>query len=92
MPRGSPRRRALQRLYNGQAFPTAVDETGRIVLPARLRQKVGLEDMAFFIGNGDTFEIWNPETYGRDMGAAAAADDSFDPDVDPSVYLDGDEG
>ena len=91
LPRGSAKRRALQRLYNGQSFPTTVDETGRLVLPAKLRSKITLEGEAFFIGNGDTFEIWNPETFDAEAGAALE-DEDFDPEVDPSVYLDGDEG
>ncbi len=63
MPRGSMERRMLERLINGQSFPTNVDETGRLVLPAKLRQKIGLDNEAFFIATGDTFQIWKPETY-----------------------------
>ncbi len=64
MPRGSKNRRRLQRLFNGQSLPATVDDTGRIVLPAKLRQKIGIDTDAYFIGMGDTFQIWNPETYG----------------------------
>ncbi len=63
MQRGSVERRMLERLINGQSFPTNVDETGRLVLPAKLRQKIGLDKEAFFIATGDTFQIWKPETY-----------------------------
>jgi MraZ protein len=91
MPRASKRRKALQRLYNGQATPTNVDETGRLVLPIKLREKIGLDGEAFFIGNGDTFEIWKPETYDELAYDGLDEDEDFDPDVDPSVYLDGDE-
>ncbi len=91
MPRGSKKRKALQRLYHGQAHPTSVDETGRLVLPAKLREKIGLSKEAYFVGNGDTFEIWNPEIYDAEMYADLEADDDFDPDVDPSLYLDGDD-
>ena len=42
MPRGSMQRKALQRLFHGQSFPTTVDETGRLVLPAKLRNKIEL--------------------------------------------------
>ncbi|MEM7295802.1 MAG: division/cell wall cluster transcriptional repressor MraZ [Pseudomonadota bacterium] len=90
LPRGSAKRKALQRLYNGQAFPTSVDETGRLVLPAKLREKIALDAEAYFVGNGDTFEIWKPETYSSEIDTAA--EDDFDPDLDPSFYLDGDEG
>ncbi len=65
-PRASGKRRSLQRLYNGQAYTTAVDETGRIVLPVKLRNKLGLAGEAFFIGNGDTFEILASRNLRRD--------------------------
>ncbi len=63
MERGSPERRMLERMINGQSLPTSVDETGRLVLPAKLRQKIGLDKEAFFIATGDTFQIWNPQTF-----------------------------
>ncbi len=63
MQRGSKPRRMLERIFNGLSFPTSVDETGRIVLPAKLRQKIGLEKEAYFIATGDTFQIWKPETF-----------------------------
>ncbi|MEO9792824.1 division/cell wall cluster transcriptional repressor MraZ, partial [Tateyamaria sp.] len=87
-PRGSAKRKAMERLYSAQSIETVVDETGRIVLPAKLRDKIGLDGMARFVSSGDTFEIWKPEAY--DASIAALDDDGYDPDVDPSVYLDGD--
>lgn len=63
MPRGSIERRMLERLFHGQSFPTEVDNDGRLVLPQKLRDKIGLDNEAFFIASGDTFQIWNPETY-----------------------------
>ncbi|WP_411223571.1 division/cell wall cluster transcriptional repressor MraZ [Marivita sp. S2033] len=89
LPRGSVERRMLQRLFNGQSHPTSVDETGRLVLPAKLRQKIGLTGEAFFIGAGDTFQIWEPETY--ETEEQAATDEWLDElpdDVDPLIYLD----
>ena len=90
LPRGSAKRRALQRLYNGQATHVSVDETGRLVLAKKLRDKIGLAESAMFVGNGDTFEIWKPETYDAALGPAAG-DEDFDPDLDPSVYLEGED-
>jgi transcriptional regulator MraZ len=87
-PRGSAKRKAMERLYNAQAIETVVDETGRIVLPAKLREKIHLDGTARFVSSGDTFEIWAPEAY--DESIAALDDDGFDPDLDPSAYLDGD--
>lgn len=69
LPRGSMPRKALQKLFHGHSFPTTVDETGRLVLPAKLRNKIGLKGEAFFIAAGDTFQIWNPETYEHEEGA-----------------------
>lgn len=89
MPRGSMQRKALQRLFHGQSFPTTVDETGRLVLPAKLRSKIDLDAEAFFIAAGDTFQIWKPETYQTEE---EAWQDQLPVDVDPLSFLDGDQG
>ena len=39
------------------------DKSGRIVLPPMMRLKGKLEDLALFIGNGETFQIWNPKLF-----------------------------
>jgi len=90
LPRGSMERKMLQRMFHGQSFPTNVDETGRLVLPAKLRAKIALEGEAFFIAAGDTFQIWKPETYEVEELAKSEEwlDDQPD-DFDPLVYLDG---
>ncbi|MEM0935497.1 MAG: division/cell wall cluster transcriptional repressor MraZ [Pseudomonadota bacterium] len=89
LPRFSKKRRYLQRVMNGMSFPTSVDETGRLVLPAKLRDKAGLKDEAYFIAAGDTFQIWHPETY---QDVVAAQDEAFLDEVpegiDPLELLD----
>ena len=93
LPRGSVQRQMLQRLFHGQSFPTNVDETGRLVLPAKLRQKIDLDNEAFFIAAGDTFQIWKPETY--DTVERAKEDEWLDElpdDFDPMAFLDGPPG
>lgn len=92
MGRGTKRRIALSQLYMTQTAEASVDETGRLVLPRDLRDKIDIDGMAFFAGKGDTFEIWRPETYDANQMEQLEADDDFDPDVDPSIYLGGDEG
>ena len=90
LPRGSMQRKMLQRMFHGQSFPTNVDETGRLVLPAKLRNKIELEAEAFFIAAGDTFQIWKPETY--ETEELAQADEWLDEqgdDFDPMEFLDG---
>ncbi len=88
--RGTPERKIMQRLFQGQSVTIAVDETGRLVLPAKLRQKIGLDKEAFFIAAGDTFQIWNPDTYDTEETAKTEAllDDLPD-DFDPLILLDG---
>ena len=89
LPRGSMERRMLQRMFHGLSFPTNVDETGRLVLPAKLRQKIELEGEAFFIAAGDTFQIWKPETYEEEeLSKAEAWLDDLPDDFDPLIYLD----
>ncbi|MEM8632243.1 MAG: division/cell wall cluster transcriptional repressor MraZ [Pseudomonadota bacterium] len=89
LPRGSMERRMLQRLFHGQSFPTSVDETGRLVLPAKLRAKIGLGAEAFFIGAGDTFQIWKPETYdSEELAKTEAWLDELPEDFDPLILLD----
>ncbi len=93
MPRGSMERRMLERLFNGQSQQTNVDETGRIVLPAKLRDKIGLEAEAFFIATGDTFQIWKPETFETEEGAKAEAWlEDYPEDFDPLTLLDNPKG
>jgi MraZ protein len=93
LPRGAMERKMLQRLFHGQSFPTSVDETGRLVLPAKLREKIGLDKEAFFIAAGDTFQIWKPETYEAEESAKTEAWlDELPDDFDPLEYLDGPRG
>jgi MraZ protein len=36
------------------------DPSGRIVLPPMMRRKGELQELALFLGTGETFQIWNP--------------------------------
>jgi MraZ protein len=36
------------------------DSSGRIVLPPMMRRKGSIEELALFLGAGETFQIWNP--------------------------------
>ena len=90
LPRGAPERKIMQRLFQGQSVTIVVDETGRLVLPAKLRQKIGLDKEAFFIAAGDTFQIWNPETYETDeIANTEALLDELPDDFDPLILLEG---
>jgi MraZ protein len=74
-----------QRLILGQSVRLEVDRDGRIVMPIRQRQKLGLtEGEVVFSGAGDHFEIWAAATYNDKMAADMRAflseqADGFDP-------------
>ncbi len=90
LPRGSMQRKVLQKMFHGQSFPTTVDDTGRLVLPAKLRSKIDLDGEAFFMAAGDTFQIWKPETYEQEEQAEAEKwMEEQSEDFDPMEFLDG---
>ena len=52
----------FQRYYFGAAIEVEVDAAGRILIPAALRQRLGLSDRVTFLGvDKDRFELWPPE-------------------------------
>jgi len=63
LPRGSEKRKIMERMILNRARPTEVDADGRLVLPQPLRDKIELEGTAYFAGLGETFEIWKPEAH-----------------------------
>ena len=93
LPRGSRARRTLETMMHGYSHPTSIDETGRLVLPAKLRRKIDLAGEAFFIAAGDTFQIWKPETYeAEELAKTEEWLDEFPEDFDPLILLDTPEG
>ena len=87
MQRGSPERRLLESIMHGASEEAEIDGDGRLVLPQKLREKIGLDESAFFIAAGDYLKLWKPETY------AAAGQDVEDfvatlaPGYDPRALL-----
>jgi MraZ protein len=51
----------LERFINTQSTYMQLDETGRIVLSHRLKEKIGIGDEAIFAGMGEKFQIWEPK-------------------------------
>ncbi|MFQ3354377.1 MAG: MraZ protein [Paracoccaceae bacterium] len=88
LPRGSKERRALEHIFNGQSFATQTDDTGRLVLPNRLRDKVGILNEAHFKATGDTFRISSPQISYRHESAIESWLDSKGLDFDPLTLLD----
>ncbi|PRY25990.1 MraZ protein [Aliiruegeria haliotis] len=88
MPRGSPRRRALEGYFHGQSQRMTVDETGRLVLPQKLREMIGLEREVCFVAAADTFNIWKPEDYEQEKATRQAEiEDLVGEGVDPLSLL-----
>ncbi len=44
------------------AFQLPFDGEGRIILPPALAEHASITDRAAFVGKGNTFQIWQPET------------------------------
>ena len=91
LPRGSKSRRILERMFSGQALHTSIDETGRLVLPQKIRDKVGITNDAIFIASGDTFQIWHPDTYTQQNLEIDSWYDQQDSDFDPLFLLEGED-
>ncbi|MBC7138126.1 MAG: division/cell wall cluster transcriptional repressor MraZ [Defluviimonas sp.] len=91
IPRGTPRRRALERVFITLSTVAEIDGDGRIVLPQKLREKLALGEEAVFAGTADTFQIWQPEAYDRDLAEKAGEEiEGLAPGVDIAALLDRD--
>lgn len=87
LPRGSKSRRALEHIFNGQSLPTQTDDTGRLVLPPKLRDKIGISGEAYFKAAGDTFQIWAPDAYDDRNSDIEDWLSDQGPDFDPLTLL-----
>lgn len=88
MQRGSPERLMMEELVYGQSFEAHIDDDGRLTIPQKYRDKIGLKSEAFFISAGDYFRIWNPETYdAKAARRSAKLSDRFPEDFDPRSLL-----
>ncbi|MFN6952405.1 MAG: division/cell wall cluster transcriptional repressor MraZ, partial [Albidovulum sp.] len=88
MQRGSPDRLRIEELMYGQSMEAQIDDDGRLTIPQKLRDKIGLKNEAFFISAGDYFRIWNPETYAAKAARRSARlADQYPEDFDPRSLL-----
>jgi len=56
-------RDALEEIYSANVVNATVDDTGRIVLPAKLRERFGIGGEAALVASLNTFRIWDAEQY-----------------------------
>ena len=88
MQRGSPERLRVEELMYGQSIEAQIDDDGRLTIPQKYRDKIGLKGEAFFISAGDYFRIWNPETYAAKAARRSARlADQYPEDFDPRSLL-----
>lgn len=59
LPSFNPVARRIQRLIIGHATDVDLDASGRILLPAPLREYAGLEKKMVMMGQGNKFELWD---------------------------------
>ncbi len=60
---GTKEARQLQRWFFGKAAACEVDKQGRILIPAVLRESVGLEKDIVFVGVLNKIEIWSKKNW-----------------------------
>ena len=65
-----------------------LDETGRIVLSNRLKEKIGIKDEAIFAGMGEKFQIWEPKNYQDEVDALNSSFKNLREDENPFLKLD----
>lgn len=87
-PRFSREREILERMLSTKSVYAQVDENGRIVLPARLREMIGVTDEALFAGMIDKFQIWAPRSYAEDEARDDGWLEEQGLDGDPHALLD----
>ncbi|MCM1293985.1 MAG: division/cell wall cluster transcriptional repressor MraZ [Muribaculaceae bacterium] len=60
----------LTAMLFADARQLAFDVTGRIVIPSDLLAHAGIHDTAIFVGRGNSFQIWNPDSFRAAQDAA----------------------
>lgn len=89
--KNGPRKRYMTRFFSTLTWETTVDQTGRLVLPKNLRDKIGLDGTmeTKFAGTGETFQIWHPDDYAATQTEAdAEAFEGLEPGADVTQMLD----
>lgn len=76
LPTGNPALKRYQRLVLGHAETLDMDSAGRILLPARLRELVGLDKDVALVGIGNRFELWDAHEWDAQTQSAL--------DIDPA--------
>lgn len=65
--------KSYQRLVLGHAEQIELDKAGRVLLPATLKQMVGLERELVLVGMGNRFELWDKNKWQAETEKALQA-------------------
>ncbi|RUS59936.1 division/cell wall cluster transcriptional repressor MraZ [Pseudorhodobacter sp. E13] len=84
LPIGSKQRQIAERDLITRSLTVEIDENGRIVLPQKVRDKIGFEDgdETAFAGTLDRFQIWKRDTYDAVNGSLDDEEDELPDGVD----------
>lgn len=69
-----PLARLLLRLILGTAVELSGERTSAISIPDYLKEFAGLHENVILVGQGDYFEIWAPELWGKQEAQIGDAD------------------
>lgn len=77
LPNTNPLIKSYQRLILGSAEAVEIDKAGRLLIPAALRNMVGIDGEVALVGMGSKLEIWAKEKWEAEINKAldASGDD-----------------
>jgi MraZ protein len=89
LPSFNPAARRIQRLIIGHATDIDMDASGRLLLPAPLREYAGLDKKMIMMGQGKKFELWDEDHWNerRQSYLDAMRDDTNMPEELMSLSL-----
>ncbi|MDA9246101.1 division/cell wall cluster transcriptional repressor MraZ [Rhodobacteraceae bacterium] len=87
LPRYSREREILERMLNAQSSYAQIDDNGRMVLSQKLRELINVSAEAVFVGMGDKFQIWEPNSYTDDMQEIEREFEAYDDNNNPFNLL-----
>ena len=70
-----PKTTALRRALGQKSASVTLDKAGRICLPEKMAEIVGIEKEAVLVGLVDSFEIWSPQRHAKARIADEALQD-----------------
>ena len=85
MPSLRPQTRQLNRLLIGSAVDLELDNSGRLLIPARLREQAGLTKQVMLVGQLNKFQLWDEKKW-NDL-LSADLDDIKNPDHLPEELM-----